>query len=379
MMRRMLSVLSVAAIAAGLFATPTEAATTTPVPFPAHPKGLVAPVALPAELDPVPAYQPQVSCSPVDMIGPTKLRALVLATYKIGRKGNISRGCTEGLSEHSEGRAWDWMLDDSNAKEKAAAGDFLAWVTANHGENARRLGIMYVIHNKKIWGAYREQDGWRPSYDHTDHIHISFSWNGARANTSFWTGTVQPVDRGRCPVFVGQPAPLASTPQLTACPPPVAPVKTSSYAPRMYGSRSSSVSTAQGLLKITRTGVFDAKTWTAVKALQTRHGLPWTGQLDKVTWACLKPSTATGDVGAGFTKQSAAAYGLANYSGSTISRGAAGKPVEILQIALGMGVADRSGYFVTPTKSAVIAFQTAHGLEPTGAVTNLEWKALAGS
>ncbi|MDQ3157087.1 MAG: hypothetical protein M3Q98_10245 [Actinomycetota bacterium] len=61
------------------------------------------------------------------MAGPKKLRDLVLATYKVGSKGNISRGCTERVSEHSEGRAWDWMLNTKNAKEKPPPG------TPSHG------------------------------------------------------------------------------------------------------------------------------------------------------------------------------------------------------------------------------------------------------
>ena len=379
MLRRLGASLFAAMVVVALSSMPAVSATTTPVPFPKYPKGIKSPVTLPAELDPPSSYQPQVSCNPVNMVGPMKLRTLVLATYKTGRVGNISRGCTEGISEHAEGRAWDWMLNDSNAKEKAVAGDFLAWVTANHGKNARRLGIMYVIHNKKIWSIYRESEGWRPNTGHTDHIHISFSWNGARANTSFWTGKVQPVDYGRCSVFAGQPAVLTGAPRLTPCPKPAALVKKSANATRMYGSRTSTVSTAQGLLRITKTGLFDARTWSAVKTYQSKHDLPRTGELDNPTWSSLKPSGITSDSATGYTRLTAAAYGLANYSATTIGWTSVGKPVEFLQVALGMARADRNGYFASATKAAVIAFQNAHGLEETGKVTNVEWMALSGS
>jgi hypothetical protein len=62
---------------------------------------------------------------------------------------------------------------------------------------ARRLGVMYVIYNRRIWGSYRAADGWRPhvgANPHTDHAHFSFSWAGARKQTSYWDGS--PVTYG---------------------------------------------------------------------------------------------------------------------------------------------------------------------------------------
>ena len=56
---------------------------------------------------------------------------------------------------------------------------------------------MYIIYNRRIWASYRAEEGWR-SYvganPHTDHIHFSFSWAGARKQTSYWDGT--PVTYG---------------------------------------------------------------------------------------------------------------------------------------------------------------------------------------
>lgn len=378
MLRRFAVSVVVIVLAVGLGQLPAEA-DTPPVPLPKSPKGLKAPVALPKALDPPSFYLPQVSCSPRDLSGPKKLRDLVLKTYKVGSKGNISRGCTEGVSEHSEGRAWDWMVNTKNAKEKAAAGDFLAWVTANHGANARRLGIMYVIHNKKIWAVYREKDGWRASSGHTDHIHVSFSWNGGRAATSFWTGKVQPVDYGPCARFAGQPAVLRSWANTSRCYTPSALVKKNKNTVQMYGSRAASVKTAQGLLKVSKTGVFDSATWAAVKAFQEKRDLPWTGALDIPTWGALKPADVTSDVAKGYTPASAAAYGLANYGKSTISKYATGKPVLFLQTALAMPTANRNGYFGPVTVEAVKKFQKAQGLDQTGNVTNVEWRALADS
>jgi hypothetical protein len=62
---------------------------------------------------------------------------------------------------------------------------------------ARRLGVMYIIYNRRIWASYRAEEGWRPyvgASPHTDHIHFSFSWAGARKQTSYWDGT--PVTYG---------------------------------------------------------------------------------------------------------------------------------------------------------------------------------------
>ena len=367
------------ALTLGVGLGPAQSVGSTPVTFPKTPKGLKAPVMLPAKLDPTPAYQPQVSCSPVDLVGPKKLRDLVLATYKIGGRGNISRNCTQGISEHSEGRAWDWMVDSRKASERAAAANFLAWVTANHGANAKRLGIMYMIYNEKIWGVYRESDGWRASYGHLDHVHVSFSWNGARANTSFWTGKIQPKDYGPCARFAGRPAPLRSTPRTISCYSPAALVKKNSNPIQMYGSRATSVKSVQGSLGVSKTGVFDSATWKAVKNYQKIHDLPSTGALDVPTWGSLKPADVTSNVSGGYTARTAAAYGLKNFAAMKLTTYSTGKAVLFAQVALGMPPRDRNGYFGTVTLAAVRKFQLARGLRQTNTVTKVEWTALARS
>ena len=72
----------------------------------------------------------------------------------------------------------------------------LAWITANNGEVARRLGIMYVLWNQRIWvDLLPPNSGWRKmasrgSYtaNHKNHVHISLTWDGAMKQTSWWTG-----------------------------------------------------------------------------------------------------------------------------------------------------------------------------------------------
>jgi peptidoglycan hydrolase-like protein with peptidoglycan-binding domain len=362
-------------LASALVASP--AAASPPVPFPSSPKGLPAPVTLPSGVDPVSPYLPQTSCSPINMPGVVKLRALVLKTYGEGGAGAISHGCTEGLSEHSEGRAWDWMVDVDDTSERTAAANFLAWVTADNGRNARRLGIMYVIYNKKIWGVYRASEGWRASSGHTDHVHISFSWNGARGNTSFWTGQVGTIDLGPCIRFTGTYGALTSTPRTGACPATKALLKATSLGNRAYGRTGDTVAKAQGLLGVTKTAKFDAATWTAVKAYQRAHDIPYTGALDQPTWASLSPSSVTSNAVAGYTRSQAITYGLQNYSGSTYKRGYVGKAAMVLQTALGMPTRDRNGFFNTATLAAVQRLEASAGLTQDGVVRAEEWKALA--
>ncbi|MDX6232451.1 MAG: hypothetical protein QOH68_1435 [Nocardioidaceae bacterium] len=348
-----------------------------PVTLPSSPKGLTAPVTLPSGVDPASPYLPQTSCSPVDMPGVTKLRALVLKTYGEGGAGAISHGCTEGVSEHSEGRAWDWMVDVGDTSERAAAANFIGWATADSGRNARRLGIMYIIYNKKIWAVYRASEGWRPNTGHTDHVHISFSWNGARGNTSFWTGKVGTIDLGPCIAFTGTYATLASTPRTAACPRTESLVKKTSVADRAYGTTGTIVLKAQKLLKVKETKKFDAATWKAVKAYQQDHDLPLTGTLDQPTWASLSPSSITSNVVDGYTQGEAIAYGAQSYAGSTIKQGQVGKAVLFLQTALGMPVADRNGLFNTKTLAAVQKLQASAGLTQDGVVRAEEWQAMA--
>jgi peptidoglycan hydrolase-like protein with peptidoglycan-binding domain len=380
MMKRMrpiaLSVCALALVVSG-GALPAYGVGSPPVTFPSSPKGLTSPVTLPTAIDPPSPYLPQTSCNPGDMTGVKKLRTLVMSTYAEGGWGAISHGCTEGTSEHSEGRAWDWMVDVGDSSERAAAANFLAWVTANHGKYARRLGIMYVIYNEKIWSIYREDEGWRANSGHKDHVHISFSWNGARGNTSFWTGKVGVIDYGPCFAFVQKYAMIRNIPRTGSCRATSSVLKQTSLGLRQYGNRgSATVTKAQKLLGVTATSNFDSATWTAVKAYQLAHDLPYTGVLDQPTWASLSPADVTSNVVAGYTAAQAAAYGRAHYASTSINRYTVGKSVLFLQTALRMPSRDRNGYFTAKTLAAVKAFQTDVGLAVTGVVTSAEWAAL---
>jgi Putative peptidoglycan binding domain len=366
----------------GIGLGPAAAATSRPVSFPRHPHGLAAPVKLPAEVEDLAPSQMQVSCDPVVQRGVRKLRHLALSTYGKGYDAGVVRSCVSGGdSEHKEGRAWDWGLSVSDASQRAAAGDFLAWLTANSGRQARRLGVMYVIYNRRIWSTYRIEDGWRAytgSDPHTSHIHISLSWAGARGRTSFWTGRVSPVDYGPCAVFRGQMARLSDGPNPQPCPAPAETVRQSSRGAAMYGaSGNQTVRDAQRRLGIAVTGSFDSTTWAAVKAYQRAHDLPVTGVLDNPTWASLAPESVTSSVTDGYTARQAAWYAYDNLSADALHRGSAGPAVAFLQVALRLPTADRNGLLARHTASAVRRFKIEHGLGRSAAVTARVWRLLA--
>jgi LysM repeat protein len=192
--------------------------------------GPTAPATAPPTIEPLAPYVEQTTCDPVTKPGTQALSEMVLTHYDAGWNGGYVRDCESGgVSEHKEGRAWDWMLRADDPAEGATGEQFLAWLTATGpaGEdayNARRLGVMYVIWNHRIWSA----EGWRPyqgSDPHTGHLHISLSWTGALRQTSWWTGVVGDV-AWRPPVPA---ATAASTPPTETPPPPEPPPPVSQY------------------------------------------------------------------------------------------------------------------------------------------------------
>jgi hypothetical protein len=213
-----------AGIAAAVFAALTV------VPTTAGASGLLVPaVPMTTAPDPLTSYLPQSSCDPVAKPGLTALRSMIMGYYGMGRDGGITRVCSSEISEHEEGRAWDYMLSVSNPAEKAVGDDYTLWLTGPDSSgvmagNARRLGVMYVIWNRRIWSASDAAAGWLP-YDgpnpHIDHVHTSMSWDGAYKRTSWWTGAaITQQDFGPCRPYQGEFAPAYSGPRYTPCPTP---------------------------------------------------------------------------------------------------------------------------------------------------------------
>lgn len=273
-----------------LVGAPALAASGDPVP----------PVTQPASSEGYAPYVGQSSCDPIARTGVKLFRDRVLAAYARGRDGGIVRECAiGGTSEHKEGRAWDWMLNASDPSDRAAADRFHAWLFApgpdgRPGEMARRTGVMYSIWDGKIWSASRSSEGWRAytgPNPHTDHIHLSFSWEGALGLTSFWDGTVAAPDYGPCRLYTGQPAPLRTGANPSRCPAPSASPVSVYRSIAWIGSKGPEVADAQRRLGITADGSFGMTTRSRVLTYQGEQKIPRTGAMDALTWSRLDPSS----------------------------------------------------------------------------------------
>lgn len=151
-------------------------------------------------------YQPQTRCSPRAKPGTVALARWVVRRHG-GSQGPISRPCkVGGVSEHKEGRALDWVLDAGRKKDRRRARAFLDQVFATDGAGnahakARRMGIMYVIWDDRMWASYDRFDRRRylsssctsvkacsKTLRHRDHMHISLSRRGGAGRTSWYDG-----------------------------------------------------------------------------------------------------------------------------------------------------------------------------------------------
>jgi hypothetical protein len=161
-----------------------------------------------APVEPYAGYQPQSVCSSWDKPGTKVLGRWVVASYG-GRFGNISRPCTgRSVSEHKEGRAFDWTLDAYSGADRARATRLLRalFATGASGEPAelaRRMGVMYVIWNDRMYAAYDQfrakpylSSGCRTAATcsktlrHRDHLHVSLTRPGGLGRTSWYVGRV---------------------------------------------------------------------------------------------------------------------------------------------------------------------------------------------
>ncbi len=81
------------------------------------------------------------------------------------------------LPDHPSGRALDIMIPNY----KSAAGKALGYDVAKYlKDNARSLGVNYVIWNQHIWNIQRDSEGWRymanrggDSANHKNHVHVT--------------------------------------------------------------------------------------------------------------------------------------------------------------------------------------------------------------
>lgn len=176
---------AVAALPALAVAAPAQAAYPTPVS-----------PAFGSYAEPLARYVAPALCAKAAQTGTLALRSLLIATYPTRPTISTYRTCTgtTATDDHQEGRALDWMMSASSAGDRALAASFFNWLFAtdkygNTYANARRLGVEYIIWNRQMWRAYNPAAGWQPytgSVPHTDHIHISLSWDGAKKLTTWW-------------------------------------------------------------------------------------------------------------------------------------------------------------------------------------------------
>lgn len=304
------TVLTALTLAVGLGATTPASAATRRPPVPAS---------LPAAAEALAGYVPASSCDPTAKPGAVALGKLLTTTYP-GTRYGIERTCgADALSttEHYEGRAVDWMTSVRDADQAARAKAVISWLTAtdaagNTYANARRLGVMYIIWDGKIWGAYSADRGWRPystcadhperSWDstcHRDHVHLSLSWAGAMKRTSYWTGTVAAPDYGPCRAKDLNWALPYAKPRTTPCPKyprVVAPAGASATLKALTGysgmrvrpgARGPVVTTLQKAFGVSATGYYGSLTKAAVQKFQTSKGLKASGNVNTATWRAL--------------------------------------------------------------------------------------------
>jgi hypothetical protein len=145
-------------------------------------------------VDDYPRYEGQTRCAAVPSPGIVAFRQMVTTAYPTFPKGSLLRSCSSGgSSEHKDGRAWDWPMDASDPEDVAAVEEVMTWLTeadedGNRDARMRRLGIMYVIWDERVYKAYGREPGWAPytgASPHTDHVHFSMSWDGAWQTTSW--------------------------------------------------------------------------------------------------------------------------------------------------------------------------------------------------
>lgn len=314
-------------------------------------------------------YVEQSSCDPTmsGRDGVAWFKQKVLANFGGEDWGSTRECAADGISEHLEGRAWDWRVDVKKPAEFASAGRLLTWLTANNGLEAKRHGIMYIGYNGGLWGAYRASEGWRPingSNKHTDHVHFSFTWNGATGDVSARTGRVSLDDYGPCRPFVGQPAPLRTGPNRSPCPAAAPlPEHLKGFKLLWRGSNGAEVTALQNQLGVSpANGTFGPATQAAVLAYQRSRGLLVTGAFDAATAYAMKSG---GGAPVGHSAKL-----------KKLRPGSKGPKVGALQVTLGITKTDKYGKstakavvvkkkqikFSNHSKVASVKFQRAIGL-----------------
>jgi len=256
--------------------------------------------------EPAEPYVPQSTCVPFEQPGVAAFRTLAYKVYPRSsfekNNYNIQRACSvPGVSEHLEGRAFDFKADIHVRWQRLQAQAFLDWLTADEGAQAKRFGIMYMIWNQHVWN--QESQSWRLMEDrgddtanHRDHIHFSFTWNGALKRTSYWTGETPPTDYGPCRPYLNLLAAWPSlqpnrAPNVEPCvePEPI-PAQLRNFTPIIPGQSSDRVNRLQRFLQRQDfggqvSGYYWSDTYLAVRRFQKARDIAPTGVWDRITQA----------------------------------------------------------------------------------------------
>jgi len=164
---------------------------------------LAGPARAAGGIEDYPRYQPATGCSPKAKPGAVELSRWLQKKYG-GGSVSISRACGGSTSEHTEGRAIDLSLDATDKGDRATAKALLDRLRAtdkagNTDALARRMGVMYVIWNDRIYSAWNSYDAepylnsacsskkkCSATLRHRDHVHVSLTRKAARGETSWY-------------------------------------------------------------------------------------------------------------------------------------------------------------------------------------------------
>jgi len=170
-----------------------------------------AAVEYPGPVDDYASYQGENGCRDRPMKGTKQLAAWINKKFSGGTASASMRACSSSTSEHQDGRAIDWTMDAAKEADRNEVDRFLTKLFAEDADAeahalARRMGIMYIIWNDHMYRAYGNPHFAKDAYDgcpgrkkcsktlrHRDHVHISLSKPGGKAETTWYNRTTTPA------------------------------------------------------------------------------------------------------------------------------------------------------------------------------------------
>lgn len=302
---------------------------------------------LPEEVDELGPFVRQVSCDPADQPGITAFAMLVFSHYDRPAYSS-SRPCVGYMSFHHDGRALDWSVSAYDAMDRRIGDSAVLWLTENDGEMAARFGIENIIWNFQIWDRW---SGWQhyAGAPHDDHVHFAFTFDGAQARTSWWTGVaVSRPDLGPCASPDGYASPHVFL-RVDACDP------VTGAAPDL-GQPEGGLAAVQEMLGVEVTEVLDEDTRAGLIAWQMDAELPVTGVADTWTIAAIEDREAdpVPEELQAALPQPWEVTEFTPYRRTTLEEGATGEAVTLLQTAIG---AEPDGKFGPLTAEALLEWE----------------------